>query len=395
MPSRAAAKPEGTPSNPVSQPSGSSPGTRAGSVTPARLSGSFEATMSAHDEHPPAPRPGLIFGSVAAAYDGARPGYPDDALAWLTPAEPATVLELGAGTGKLTAGLLSAGHQVIATDHSPAMLARLRDNHAEASGERLRVLTGAAESIPLPDRSVDLVIAGQAFHWFAPERALPEIARVLRPGGTVAVLWNIRDEQIPWVRKLGRILGEYPVGAPGAADLIPASEEERLAPVRPLVDSLWFGSVEQAIFRSWHTVTRDSLQDLARSQSSIAALDAAERDQVLGRIRALYDDYGRGPSGLQLPYLTACYRTTLVDAPLPSVTLRPLSAPSAAQEGDQAGAQAGAAAEAVPGPGERPSAPVLPGHPGRYSPGPLQPTAAADAGPDASSDDGTLLFQFR
>ena len=164
------------------------------------------------------------FGPVADAYDRGRPTYPADAVAWLVGRQRATVLELGAGTGKLTAQLVAQGHDVLATDPDDAMLDVLRERVPQA-----RVSNTSAEEIPLGDRSVDVVVAAQAFHWFDHERALPEIARVLRPGGHLALVWNQRDERIPWVRKLGRIIG---------------TQEQLRDPSEILVTSNLFGFVD-------------------------------------------------------------------------------------------------------------------------------------------------------
>src|SRR5690242_14388063 len=199
MPSREDASADGTPSSFVNQASGSSVGTRTGSATRARLSGTFGRTMS-DQMHSHA----RSFGPVAEAYDAARPSYPDEAVSWLVGpgTEPRRILELGAGTGKLTELLVAAGHQVIATDPLPAMLDLLTKRAPGA-----QALVGTAESIPVASRSIDVVISAQAFHWFDHGPALAEIARVLRPGGTFSLVWNARDEGIPWVRKLGKIIG--------------------------------------------------------------------------------------------------------------------------------------------------------------------------------------------
>ena len=118
------------------------------------------------------------FGGVADAYERARPGYPDDAVRWLAGEEPCDVVDLGAGTGKLTRSLVALGHRVTAVEPLEEMLEQLR--HAVPAATALR---GSAEAIPLPDGSADVVTCAQAFHWFDHEVALPEMARVLRPGG--------------------------------------------------------------------------------------------------------------------------------------------------------------------------------------------------------------------
>jgi SAM-dependent methyltransferase len=244
----------------------------------------------------------LSFAAVAEAYDRARPSYPVDAVSWLVGPSRATVVELGAGTGKLTELLVAAGHEVIATDPLPEMLAHLRSRVPAA-----RAAVATAERIPVASQSADVVVCAQSFHWFHHELALPEIARVLRPGGVLALVWNARDEGIPWVRKLGAIIGS----PENLTDLAgPAGESEH------------FGIMEHHEFRFWQSLRRDELFDLVRSRSYVALLDDSKRADLLARVGALYDDYGRGPDGMQLPYLTRCYRTE-VRHPAPPVPPAP------------------------------------------------------------------------
>ena len=238
------------------------------------------------------PSPARSFGSVADAYDRGRPGYPAEAASWLVGTEPALVLEIGAGTGKLTEALTALGHEVHATDPDDAMLAKLRARLPDVPTS-----VASAEKLPAKDATYDVVVAGQAFHWFDHEQALPEIARVLRRGGRLALVWNARDEQIPWVRKLGRIIG---------SPTHPRNAE-------PLVASAYFDDVSEAKFRHWQTVDRTSIQDLAVSRSSLAVLDEDRRLAKVAEVLALYDDYGRGMDGMQLPYFASCFRATVTD----------------------------------------------------------------------------------
>jgi SAM-dependent methyltransferase len=235
------------------------------------------------------------FTSVAAAYDRARPSYPREAAEWLTGTTPATVLELGAGTGKLTDQLVALGHDVLATDPLEPMLAYLRARRPD-----VRTAAAAAEDIPVLSHSVDVVISAQAFHWFDLDRALPEIARVLRPHGVLALVWNQRDERIPWVRRLGAVIG---------------SQDQLREPAAALTASELFGPVEEQSFRFWQPLRRAELRDLVLSRSNIAVKPPEEREQVLVRCDDLYDEYGRGPDGLLLPYVTRCFRTHVVAAP--------------------------------------------------------------------------------
>lgn len=235
-----------------------------------------------------APEPALSFGSVARAYDRGRPGYPREAATWLTSDQPLSVLELGAGTGKLTEHLIELGHDVHATDPDPRMLGRLTERFPE-----LRVSQTGAEEIPAPDASFDVVIAAQCYHWFDKERALPEIARVLRRGGRLSLVWNVRDERIPWVKRLGNLIGRQEMAGAG--------------PDEALEESPYFGPVEEEIFKHWQVVDRESIQDLVRSRSNVATLPPEAREAKVAEVLAFYDDYGRGMDGMQLPYVTRCY----------------------------------------------------------------------------------------
>lgn len=259
--------------------------------------------MSDLHEASAATTPGLSYASVADLYDRARPSYPAEAVAWMVGPEPRSVLELGAGTGKLTEVLLAAGHRVVATDPLPQMLAKLRER---APGAHTAIAT--AEGIPIPSRSIDVVVCAESFHWFDHPRALAEITRVLREEGHLALVWNVRDEGIPWVRKLGAIIGG------GAGD--------ETAHAGPVEESETFAAVEEQSFRNWQDLRKDELLDLVRTRSRVATLPEHQREDVLARVASLYDDYGRGPDGMRLPYLTRCYRAKVTNQPPPPVVMQ-------------------------------------------------------------------------
>jgi SAM-dependent methyltransferase len=252
--------------------------------------------MDEQREHS-APSPALSFGGVADAYHRARPSYPAEAARWLLAGEwaershRADVVELGAGTGKLTEHLVAAGHRVLATDPLEPML-----RHLVAAVPGTPAALAAAEHLPVRTRSVDVAVCAQAFHWFDPEVALAEVARVLRPGGHVALVWNVRDERIPWVKRLGRLIG---------------TQEQSDDPTYEILRSNLFGFVETATFRHWQPLDRRRLHDLVTSRSNVAVLPAHERDEVLRRVDELYDDYGRGSDGMLLPYVTRCYKAVV------------------------------------------------------------------------------------
>ncbi len=235
------------------------------------------------------------FDGVVDAYDRARPTYPREAAQWLVGQERVRVLELGAGTGKLTEQLVALGHDVIATDPSEPMLRRLTQRVPAA-----RAVQADAEHLAQARRSVNAVVVAQAFHWFDAERVLLEVARVLRPGGSIGLVWNYRDERVPWVRRLGAIIGE---------DTVADSEAE---PVQTLDDSGFFETVTQATFRFWQPLTRESLRDLVVSRSNIAVLPSSDREPVLRKVDELYDEYGRGHDGMLLPYVTHAFRAVVL-----------------------------------------------------------------------------------
>jgi ubiquinone/menaquinone biosynthesis C-methylase UbiE len=253
------------------------------------------------DDRPELHRLARSFGPVAEAYDRGRPGFPADAARWLVGRDAATVLELGAGTGKLTRALVDLGHDVHASDPDPDMLGILQRHLPDVPTSEC-----GAEEIPLADRSVDVVVAGQSFHWFDHERALPEIARVLKPGGALAVAWNNRDATIPWVRKLWRILGEQPTVTEGTD-----------AAVDTIVTSPLFGFLDQETFTHWQEVNRASIVDLVASRSYVASLDADAREAKLAEVLAFYDDYGRGMDGMRLAYECECFRAVVADSAQP------------------------------------------------------------------------------
>jgi SAM-dependent methyltransferase len=232
------------------------------------------------------------FGDVADAYERARPGYPDDAVRWLAGAPPRDVLDLGAGTGKLTRSLVAAGHRVTAVEPLPAMREQLVRTVPGAE-----VREGAAERIGVADASFDVVTVAQAFHWFDHDLALPEIARVLRPGGELAVVWNMRDEGVPWVAELGVLMGGSTVG------------EVRLAE-SAIAASGRFGPVEQATFSYEQRLDEAALRDLVLSRSWCAVGSVEERRESLDRVSALFRTRAVDGS-LTLPYVTSCYRAAV------------------------------------------------------------------------------------
>ena len=212
------------------------------------------------------PRRALSFGAAAPSYDAGRPSYPAEALRWVLPDGGQRVLDLGAGTGKLTGALQDLGIDTVAVEPDDAM-------RALVPGE---VLAGTAEEIPLPDASVDAVVAGQAFHWFDAARALPEMRRVLRPGGSIGLLWNLFDDRVPWIAEL--------VGLYGAEDTVTV-----LANMGPPFDGapLGLAAGEKLLVEHADRTTRDLLIDNIASRSAVIVMPDEQRAQVLARAREL------------------------------------------------------------------------------------------------------------
>jgi len=228
------------------------------------------------------------FGGVADVYEQARPEYPDEAVAWLAGSTPRDVVDLGAGTGKLTRRLVAAGHRVVAVEPAGEMLEQLRRVVPD-----VRALVGTAEAIPVPDGSADVVVAGQAFHWFDHGPALREIARVLRPGGTLGLVWNARDESAPWVRRLTEIIGAERASAGELTAVIDASG--------------LFGPVEEATFGFEQRLDRDALLALVSSRSYCATRPADERGAILDQVGRVFDEEADEDT-IVLPYLTDAFR---------------------------------------------------------------------------------------
>jgi SAM-dependent methyltransferase len=229
------------------------------------------------------------FGLAAAAYERGRPPYPAAALDWLLPARAQRIVDLGAGTGKLTRQLLDRGRQVTAVEPSPGMRAEL---HRVLPG--VPALAGTAEALPLPDHSADAVLCAQAWHWVDPARAVPEVARVLAPGGRLGLIWNLRDEREEWVRRLGEIIDspemhrQSDLGAP-------------------------FGPTETRDFPWTHDIDLDRLLDLVASRSYVILLAGDERAALLDRVRDLVTTHPAlaGRDSIPLPYVTQCARADL------------------------------------------------------------------------------------
>jgi ubiquinone/menaquinone biosynthesis C-methylase UbiE len=240
------------------------------------------------------------FGDLATDYDAYRPDWPADTAAWLTGTEPdgplaangpLDVLDLGAGTGKLTSTLAAAGHRVTAVDPSEGMLAVLA-----GSLPQVRAVVGTAEHLPFKDASFDVVTVAQAWHWLDQDAAAAECARVLRPGGLLAIAWHRRSPAAgSWVEELEELTGdpEY-----RNRDAIVRRSNLQLPPP--------FEQMQRATFDYPQELTPRSLAGVASTWSYVATRD--DRDQVLATVEQLGRRVADNTGKLVFPHVTHCYR---------------------------------------------------------------------------------------
>lgn len=229
------------------------------------------------------------FGAVAQRYDRARASYPPEAVAWvLEPGRAGSgmrVLDLGAGTGRVSAVLLGLGYDVVAVEPDDAMRALV------PSG--VQALAGTAEDVPLPDQSVDAVLVGQAWHWFDQEQALAQVRRVLRPGGVLGLLWNVFDDRVPWVAEL--------VAVAAAEDRLSAMDDQLPYEGAPVP--------ERRCFAHDQAMTRDVLVENLASRSRTVLMAPPAREDFLRVVRTI------APAGaFDLPWVCDTWRAVMPEA---------------------------------------------------------------------------------
>jgi SAM-dependent methyltransferase len=248
-------------------------------------------------------RHGSSFGAAAAAYAEHRPSYADTAIRWcLEPlSSPPRVVDLGAGTGILTSALVRLGADVTAVEPDQDMLAELRRHLPGVPAEH-----GSAEAIPLPDASVDAVLAGQAMHWFDLDRALPEIARVLRPGGVLAGLWNVDDDRIGWVAELDEVARrQASITLLRWHNGVAASYRERAA----RSGAGLFDAAETSEFANGQVRTADSLLASIATHSNLLVMPESERRDLLAQIADFLRAQPETSAGeFTLPLMTVAVR---------------------------------------------------------------------------------------
>jgi SAM-dependent methyltransferase len=247
------------------------------------------------------------FGAVAAAYAEHRPTYADAAIRWCLDSVSGTprVVDLGAGTGILTAALTRLGADVTAIEPDQDMLAELRRHLPGIPAEH-----GTAEAIPLPDASVDAVLAGQAMHWFDMDRALPEIARVLRPGGVLAGLWNVDDDRIGWVAELDDVARrKASITLLRWRNGVAASYQERAAKSGAGL----FDAAQTSEFPNGQVRTADSLVAAIATHSNLLTATESERQDLLAQVSDFLHRQPETSAGeFTLPLITVAVRARRV-----------------------------------------------------------------------------------
>lgn len=260
-------------------------------------------------EHPDAQSPaasgtradrslGSAFTVGGADYEALRPSYPDEAVRWLTEALPARadVVDVGAGTGKLTRPLVAAGHRVTAVDPSADMLAQLERALPDVS-----TVIGTGESFPAPDASADLIVYAQAWHWVEPEAAGAQARRVLRPGGRLAMVWNVVDDRVPWQRRMMDVVGRPP-----------AEHEARQMYESPALPT-GFENAETYDLTWTRKMSPRTVAALRTTHSAYLAASPSEQARMRAEVAQVLalEHPGLGPDEeLELRYRTYCVRAT-------------------------------------------------------------------------------------
>jgi Methylase involved in ubiquinone/menaquinone biosynthesis len=246
----------------------------------------------------------------------ANPGvgtFPPAAIEWLAPADPATVLAVGLGSLPTAARFARRGHRITVIDRPADALGRATTRYPD-----MLAVAAAPESLPFAAHSFDQILVAQGLHLLAPGLALAEFARVLAPGGSLAVLYTVRDDSVPWVRRLATLLQTYDPqlmsGAP-ATDAIQASG--------------YFPNVHRRDFRQWVPINADGLIELVSRNPRLAQLPEPDASDLLAKVAALYEASAKAPEPLLLPYSVRCWRarvdhsefTTAFAAPEPGLQI--------------------------------------------------------------------------
>ncbi len=246
------------------------------------------------------------FGAIAGDYDRLRPEPPEDAVEWLLPAHCEVAVDLAAGTGLLTRALARRVPQVVAVEPDARMRAVLA-----ARSPGVAVLAGVGEAIPMPEASADGVFVSSAWHWMDPERAVPEIGRVLRDGSRFGVIWTSRDRSVDWIGELDRLREPDQPHQPG--DERPARQRHDLT----LPAGEPFRNIETRSFGFTRAMTVPDLVDLLATYSGVITASPQDRAAGLARARASLQERFPGASQIDVPMKAWCWRADRTDRAAP------------------------------------------------------------------------------
>lgn len=224
-----------------------------------------------------------------------RPHLPPGATAWLVPGPNQRLLDLGSGKGVFASLAAAQGHRVTAIDEDARQAVMLWVGNPAFDS-----IAAQAENLPFRNGIFDVVTASQNFHKFAPGLALAEIARVLRPGGHLGIVYTTRDDTVPWVKRLARLLQ--------SADPHAMTGDFGQSSVSNIESSPYFEDLQTRSFRNWVPITRSGLIEMAAKRPAIAHLDEPEREDTLAQVGGIYDSVARPPEPLLLPFQLSCWR---------------------------------------------------------------------------------------
>ncbi|WP_338051537.1 class I SAM-dependent methyltransferase [Pseudonocardia acidicola] len=245
----------------------------------------------------------MSFGAIAEDYDRVRPSPPADAVEWLLPGGCEVAVDVAAGTGLLTRALARRVPQVVAVEPDPRMRAVL-----SARSPGVRVVEGRGEAIPLPDASADAVLISSAWHWMDPDRAVPEIGRVLRDGGRFGVIWTSRDREVDWVRAIDRFHSS-------SADPSEARARRRRHRDVTLPAGGLFANVERTTFAFTRPMRIDDVVVMLGTYSGLITADPRERSAGLAGARAALEQRFPGLDEIEVPMRSWCWRADRAAAP--------------------------------------------------------------------------------
>ncbi|MGD1171440.1 class I SAM-dependent methyltransferase [Mycobacterium seoulense] len=237
------------------------------------------------------------FGSIAEDYDGLRPRPPRQAVDWLVPPRCGVAVDLGAGTGLFTRALAGRAAEVIAVEPDARMRAVLTERSPD-----VRAVEGTGESIPLPDATADAVFVSSAWHWMDPQRAVPEIGRVLRDGGRFGLIWTSRDRDVYWVRDLDLLPGEDTPEAE-SPDRFRRRHENVALP-----DPQIFHNVARSTFTFTRTMKLDDVVAMVGTYSRLIMASPDERAERLANARTALHRRFADAEAIDIPMQSRCWR---------------------------------------------------------------------------------------